>query len=97
MKALVLGIALMAVGVFTSCGEKGWTEEDKEVFMEKCTGSASKNLDSETATAYCECVLEKVQKEYPNPDDMDVNSERSQEIIAELTRNRASKLLTKYG
>lgn len=65
--------------------------------MEKCTGSASKNLDSETATAYCECVLEKVQKEYPNPDDMDVNSERSQEIIAELTRNRASKLLTKYG
>lgn len=39
MKTIVLGVAVMAAGVFTSCGEKGWSEEDEKEFMKGCTKS----------------------------------------------------------
>lgn len=58
MKKLVL---LSSVSmVLLSCG--GWSEDDKKAYLDACTVSPNYK-------EYCECTLEKVMEEAPDPED----------------------------
>ena len=47
-----------------------WTKEDRSNFLSECTGAAKEGMTAEKAKNYCECMLFKLEKKYPNPDDM---------------------------
>ena len=77
----ILGAFLFASVILTSCADAkiiksiisagdGWPEEEKKAFMENCV------IEGVTTADYCSCMLEKVLKKYPEPEDalnMDVD------------------------
>jgi uncharacterized membrane protein len=54
--------------VLLSCNHP-WTQDDKQNFLGGCMKGALKDMDEEKARAYCSCMLQKVQKKYPNAAD----------------------------
>tara|TARA_Y100001970_G_scaffold257772_1_gene336972 strand:+ start:797 stop:1033 length:237 start_codon:yes stop_codon:yes gene_type:complete len=54
-------ITMLAIGFLVSCGGgNGWSKADKDTFMNDCNSDGSMK-------AYCECVLNKITKNYgPN-------------------------------
>ena len=48
---------------------KGWTSAEKDAFMNTCVTSASTGLGQRKAENYCSCMLQKLQREYPNAND----------------------------
>jgi hypothetical protein len=44
----------------------GWPSEDKDGFMSECVNAAKANMSEEKAKNYCECMLYKIEKKYPN-------------------------------
>ncbi len=71
-KLMILGAALTGVFFLTSC-DKGWTDKDRETFMNSCTKDLPAEMNPEK---YCGCVLEKLEAEYPNPKDVKVEDEK---------------------
>ena len=65
MKLIFLWVIL---GFLFSCN-RPWTDSDKKNFMGGCMSGALKDMKPEKAQAYCSCMLEKVQKRYPNAAD----------------------------
>jgi|SaaInlV_100m_DNA_4_1039707.scaffolds.fasta_scaffold262450_1 hypothetical protein len=63
--ATIFGAFLIASVVLTSCAGAGdgWPEDEKKAFMENCV------IEGVTTADYCSCMLEKVQKKYPEPED----------------------------
>jgi hypothetical protein len=62
---------LIVVGLiaFSACQSR-WEEEEKEGFSRQCLASARiQNLPQ--PEQYCNCVLERLQREFPNPTDME--------------------------
>ena len=51
--------------LFASCNNP-WTGKDKEEFYGGCVKGALKDMTEDKAKSYCNCMLEKVQKRYPN-------------------------------
>ncbi len=51
------------------CQEGRWATEEREAFLSNCINSAKAGLGEEKAKTYCECMLFKVEKAYPNPED----------------------------
>jgi hypothetical protein len=48
----------------------GWSEEFKKIFMSSCTGgikSSDAPISDSDIRKICECEIEKISKEYPNP------------------------------
>ena len=62
-------ILLLTGLVFLFSCSRPWTESDKQNFMGGCMSGALKNMDQEKAKDYCSCMLQKVQKRYPNAND----------------------------
>jgi len=60
-----LSLAFLA---FVSCNHP-WTQDDKQNFLGGCMRGALKDMDEGKARAYCSCMLQKVQKRYPNAAD----------------------------
>jgi hypothetical protein len=62
---------LFALSLFLmlSCS-RTWTEKDRQTFLGGCLQGAKKDMDSAKAKGYCSCMLEKLQKRYPDPSDM---------------------------
>ena len=65
-----------------------WTKPDREEFVSNCTRTAKEGGLSEVkAKSYCECMLFKVEKRYPNANDLskvttdDFKSEYWQKLI----------------
>lgn len=58
----------MCIIFFSSC-QHSWTQKDKDEFINSCTNSAAKSMTETKARSYCSCMLQKVQKRYPNPGD----------------------------
>jgi hypothetical protein len=52
-----------------SC-KHSWTPKDKENFIGGCVNGALKDMGEAKAKAYCSCMLEKLQKRYPDPSDL---------------------------
>lgn len=44
-----------------------WSSKDHTDFLSDCIGSAKERMGEEKATAYCKCMLSKVESKYPNP------------------------------
>lgn len=67
MKKILL-IALISV-VFSSCISV-WDQDDKKTFLSICIGDARKWAANDTAaSAYCNCVIEKIARKYPSEAD----------------------------
>jgi hypothetical protein len=71
-----------------------WTKLDREEFVSNCIRTAKEGGLSETkAKNYCECMQFKVEKRYPNADDLtkvtndDFKSEYWQKLIASCLAN----------
>ncbi len=51
-----------------NCGTSGnWTLIDRSDFLTDCIQSAKDGLGTDKATMYCECMLFKLEKAYPDP------------------------------
>jgi hypothetical protein len=48
---------------------KKWSESDKTQFMNSCVANATTALGEGPAREYCSCMLEKIEKKYPNSKD----------------------------
>ena len=46
-----------------------WTSVDRSGFVTECVNAAKGNMTEQKAKSYCECMLFKVEKKYPNPTD----------------------------
>lgn len=44
-----------------------WTDAEEAAFIKECEPKAAKSMGEEKARSYCACMLEKVEKAYPNP------------------------------
>ena len=66
MKLFLLVILAFA---FSSC-KHAWTQKDKEDFVGGCVNGALKEMGEAKARSYCSCMLQKLQKRYPNAADM---------------------------
>lgn len=49
----------------------GWGEKEKGEFMRECEKAAKANLGEAKAKTYCSCMMEKIQKEFPNAADVE--------------------------
>ena len=48
-------------------GMNGWSNEDRERYMNECVPSAvNTGTDEQTARTYCDCTLKKLEKKYKN-------------------------------
>lgn len=47
---------------FASCNDGGWSQEEKDQFIKNCAVDPSMK-------DYCDCALEKVMQQAPNPED----------------------------
>jgi hypothetical protein len=82
-------LPLLFIFLFSSCNSEesksNWPENEKEAFMTECTSNADSQpgIDAED---YCSCMLDKVMKEYPTPEDalkidMEWMMEKAQECL----------------
>ncbi len=56
----------------TSDANTGWTEEAKSGMLEGCMGNKPlKGMTNQETKDYCDCILTKTIKEYPNPDNIE--------------------------
>lgn len=53
---------LVLSALFAACSS-GWSDEEKKSYLDSC------NRTSKGQKEYCDCTLEKVMKEAPNPKD----------------------------
>ncbi|MDR3681341.1 MAG: hypothetical protein P4L41_15350 [Flavipsychrobacter sp.] len=61
-------ILLISLLCIASC--KTWDGDDKEMFYQSCMDDAKGWAGSEAnAKTYCDCVMEKVMKKFPNESD----------------------------
>jgi hypothetical protein len=44
-----------------------WSTKDRSDFLSECVKSAKEKVSEEKSKNYCECMLFKVEKKYPNP------------------------------
>lgn len=45
-----------------------WSAADRSDFMKECVNTAKENLSADKAKTYCECMLFKVEENFPNPE-----------------------------
>ena len=54
----------------SAANSQGWTAEDQREWMNNCTPDAGKTLGAAAANNYCDCMMRKLIKEYPDPKDI---------------------------
>jgi hypothetical protein len=59
----------------TSDYSDGWSSSDQNKFMTNCTETASKSMAQERAENYCDCMMKKIEKRYPNSAEVNKLSE----------------------
>jgi hypothetical protein len=67
MKKYMLPVILCCF--FLSC-KNTWDDDDKQTFYQSCIDAAKSDGNSEAkAKPYCDCLMEKMMKRYPNESD----------------------------
>ena len=61
---------------------QNWSMADQREFMDNCTPGASKTLGTGPATNYCDCMMKKLMKEYPNSKDVGNVSSTHMSVLA---------------
>lgn len=74
-KAVELAKACLASEV----GSSNWGAKERTEFSKQCEAVATKNVGADKAKSYCDCMLVKIEKEFPNPADV---SQMKQETVA---------------
>lgn len=68
----IISIAILSLLV-TACnqGKKAvkWPQAEKDAFKESCFENAKEGIGEEKAVIYCDCMLEKIMKKYPDVND----------------------------
>ncbi len=91
-------VLLMVVSLLIySCGQKGWSEQEKKDFIKGCVKSNKGRISEEASKEGCECMLNKIMKKYPT---MIASQEMSKEEIKKLAascwgniiKNNANKI-----
>jgi|GEM_PF-4336494 len=54
---------------------QGWTKAQQKKFFNQCAETASKQVGQERAQEYCNCMMKKIEKRYPNADDINQMTE----------------------
>ena len=73
----------------TSSDESGgWTSVEKKEFMSNCVGTAEKNVGYERAKDYCSCMMDKIEKRYPNSSDVNKMTETQRDKWAAECNNQ---------
>jgi hypothetical protein len=80
MKRLFVCCAVMFA--LSSCGG-GWSSAQKDEFVKTCTSAATGGMGEAKAKDYCNCMLPKVEKKYPNPNDAGKMSNEDMTKMAE--------------
>ena len=60
---------LLAILGFFACKRK-WTNKDKSEFLSGCLNKAIKEMEESKAKPYCNCLLDKIVKKFPNANDV---------------------------
>ena len=60
---------------------KGWSKAERRKFVSTCAEKASTNMGQEKAEEYCTCMMNKIEKRYPNSAD-----------VGQLTEDEVTKL-----
>ncbi|NVK04413.1 MAG: hypothetical protein HWD92_06295 [Flavobacteriia bacterium] len=66
LSLITIGLSFSVEGPFQ---QPEWDDATREVFMSNCVTNAESGMGTEMAEDYCSCVLVKVEKEFPNPED----------------------------
>lgn len=72
MRRILLLSSIIAAFAFTTSSsiiQSEWNEEEKSAFITNCKAGAEQSMSSEMADDYCTCMLDKVMKAYPTPND----------------------------
>jgi hypothetical protein len=65
--ALILIFIIISCEKRTKLSSESWYEEDKKTFMKECTDNEKySDIPKEKIKIYCECMMEKIMKKYPN-------------------------------
>jgi hypothetical protein len=59
-----------AAGKLVTGERKGWPSEDRYAFISECITTAKEFLPEHGARYYCYCMQERIEKKYPNVDDV---------------------------
>jgi hypothetical protein len=70
------------------CLSGHWSDEDRKAFMTSCVDVAKNTLGEGKAKSYCECMLYKVEKKYPNSADA---AKLNEEELAKPAWQKAAK------
>lgn len=63
---------------------QSWSVADQNEFMDNCTPGASKSLGASQGSSYCDCMLRKLMREYPNSKDVgNVSKEHMSQLASE--------------
>jgi hypothetical protein len=53
--------------ITNACALKGWSDDEKKVFMNSCAETRQTMGDNkEQAATYCDCMMQKIQEKYPD-------------------------------
>lgn len=63
----ILFVFMASAFLFACKGKTGWSAAEKKAFVDNCVSSGSSLGDK--ASSYCNCMVEKVSAQYPNPSD----------------------------
>ena len=66
---IILFTIILFSGACSSKTKKNWNAEEHKVFMQTCVENSSKGLGEEGSTTYCQCMMEKIERIYPNAED----------------------------
>lgn len=62
---------ILIIVLFCSCGappaKKGWTDEERDVFLQSCITNSKEEL-KDIAAPYCDCMQKRIEVEYDDPD-----------------------------
>jgi hypothetical protein len=82
MKQWVCCIFIVSV-LFAACtgsARKKWSPQEQETFIKTCVANVTESMGLEEANFYCECMMEKVEKKYPDARDADEKLTMSQSM-----------------
>ena len=83
-EALAMAKDCIAFGMSST----SWGANERTEFIKQCEASASKGAGAEKAKAYCACMLPKVEKACPNPNDL---VKMTQETVVKLAEECAKQ------
>lgn len=89
MKQIIFVLLLNTLTL--ACSQKKdikWSAKDQKDFTESCIENAKSGIGEENAIKYCDCMMEKMMKKYPDINDAEkISMGETMELANECARN----------